>query len=88
MHKRFPKLLEKRDLPYDASAVHGVPGVVGRCIVLCRDYILVLDHRTTHAVAVNMYVVCPFYSPSLSLSLFPFALRSEKTRRLSIDATK
>ena len=32
------------------------------------------------------YVVCPFYS--LSLSLHPFALRSEKTRRLSIDATK
>ena len=41
----------------------------------------------------NKYVACPFYSlcpPSLSppsLSL-PFALRSEETRRLSIDATK
>ena len=37
----------------------------------------------------NVYVVCPFYSLSLSLSLsLIFALRSEKTRRLSIDATK
>ena len=33
------------------------------------------------------YVVCPFYFLSHSLSL-PFALRSEKTRRLSRDARK
>ena len=32
------------------------------------------------------YVVCPFYSPSLPIPIF--ALRSEKTRRLSIDAAK
>ena len=35
------------------------------------------------------YVVCPFYSLCFSpLSLPIFALRSEKTRRLSIDVTK
>ena len=34
------------------------------------------------------YVVCPFYSLPPSLSLPLFALRSEKTRRLSIDVTK
>ena len=34
------------------------------------------------------YVVCPLYSLCLSLSLPIFALRSEKTRRLSKDATK
>ena len=37
--------------------------------------------------AKSKYVACPFYS--LSLSLPPiFSLRSEKTRRLSRDATK
>jgi len=35
----------------------------------------------------RVYVVCPFYSLCLSLS-FSFSLRSEKTRRLSRDATK
>ena len=34
------------------------------------------------------YVVCPFHSLSLSFSLPIFSLRGEKTRRLSIDATK
>ena len=34
------------------------------------------------------YVVCPFYSPALSLPFLIFCLRSEKTRRLSIEATK
>ena len=34
------------------------------------------------------YVVCPFYSPALSLPFLIFAMRSEKTRRLSIEATK
>ena len=36
----------------------------------------------------HSYVVCPFYSPALSLPFLIFALRSEKTRRLSIEATK
>ena len=34
------------------------------------------------------YVVCPFYSPSPLLPFLIFALRSEKTRRLSIQAIK
>lgn len=54
-HRRYPKLMEKSNLPYDAFAVKGVPGVGGKCLVLCSDYILLLDHRTMSAVAVNRF---------------------------------
>ena len=37
---------------------------------------------------IELYVVCPFYSPALSLPFLIFSLRSEKTRRLSIEAIK
>ncbi|QDZ23267.1 subunit 1 of cleavage and polyadenylation specificity factor [Chloropicon primus] len=54
-HRRYPKLMEKVNLPYDAFAVQGMPGVGGKCLVMCSDYILLLDHRTMNAVAVNKF---------------------------------
>ena len=59
-YKRYPKLLERTGLPYDAFAVQGVPGVGGKCLVLCTDYMLLLDHRTTHAVALNKFAFAGF----------------------------
>ena len=53
--------MEKGDLPYDAFSVAGVPGAgAGKCLVLCSDYILVFDHRTTAAVAVNKFAYAGF----------------------------